>query len=343
MLALLLGMLAWTCFAESQTEAIALLREVAEVANTGQSWHIEGSMEESGTHRQPASFTLVMRSNNQTRFQQIGGSTPVTIVCGSGGDWVYSPPLNRYRTLRSPDDPVCSQIVGDWKSMPVGLKSPAAAGHKVIELGNQVVDCSLVRGYSEPELPSAGRVKRTLCIDLSRHLIVWERAETKYGSRTYTYSRIERNADVPADAFIFDPPPQSRQTPYQLPIPRPEGSRSMPPDPDVSLPKLVSRKDPVYDEASRKARIEGTVILYVVIDARGIASEVDAFRPLSPKLDQAVIESVLQWHFARAPRGANPLLLQLSSKSISSYYETTNASRSPGLLFLMLLDCNQRQ
>lgn len=225
----------------------ALLREVAEVAYTAQSWHIEGSMEESGTHCQPASFTLVMRSNNQTRFQQIGGSTPVTIVCGSGGgNWVYSPPLNRYRTLRSPDDPVCSQVVGDWKSMPVGLKSPAAAGHKVIELGNQVVDCSLVRGYSEPELPSAGRVKRTLCIDVSRHLIVWERAETKYGSRTYTYSRIERNADVPADAFIFDPPPQSRQTPYQLPIPRPEGSRSMPPDPDVSLPKLVSRKDPVY-------------------------------------------------------------------------------------------------
>jgi hypothetical protein len=119
------------------------------------------------------------------------------------------------------------------------------------------VDCSLVRGYSEPELPSAGRVKRTLCIDVSRHLIVWERAETKYGSRTYTCSRIERNADVLADAFIFDPPPQSRQTPHQLPIPRPEGSRSMPPDPDVSLPKLVSRKDPFTMKPHAKPELKG--------------------------------------------------------------------------------------
>ena len=306
MLVLLLGMLAWTCFAESQTDAAALLREVAEAANSAQSWHIEGSIEESFTH-QPASFSLVMCSNNEACFQQIGGFTPVTIVCGSGGAWIYSPPLNRYRTLRSPEDAVCAQVVGDWKVMPVGLKSPSAAGHKVIKLGNQVVDCSLVRGYSEPELPSAGRVKRTLCIDVSRHLIVWERAETKYGSRTYTYSRIGRNADVPADAFIFDPPPQSRQTPYQLPIPRPLGSRSMPSDPDVSLPRLVSRKDPVYDEYSRKAGIEGTVILYVVIDPRGIPSEIEVFRPLSPQLDQAAVECVRQWRFAAATKGSQPV------------------------------------
>jgi TonB family protein len=307
MLVLLLAMLAWTSSAETHTDAATLLREVAEAAKGAQSWHIEGSIEESGTHRQPASFTLVMRSNNQTRFEQIGGSTPVTIVCGSGGTWIYSPPLNRYRTLGSQGDPVCSQVVGDWKSMPVGLKSPSAAGHKVIELGNQVVDCKLVRGYSEPELPSAGRVKRTLCIDVSRHLIVWERAETKYGSRTYTYSRIERNADVRADAFIFNPPPQSRQTPYELPVPRPLGSRSMPSDSGLSLPKLVFRKDPVYDEDSRKARIEGTVILYVVIDPRGIASEVEVFRPLSPKLDQAAVESVRQWHFAAGTKGRQPV------------------------------------
>lgn len=105
MLALLLGMLAWTCFAESQTEAIALLREVAEVANTGQSWHIEGSMEESGTHRQPASFTLVMRSNNQTRFQQIGGSTPVTIVSGSGGGLGLFPATQSLQNTQIPRRP----------------------------------------------------------------------------------------------------------------------------------------------------------------------------------------------------------------------------------------------
>ena len=305
MLVLLLAMLAWTSSAETHADAASLLREVAETANSAQSWRIEGSIEESGTHR-PASFTLVMRAN-QTRFQQIGGSTPVTIVCSSGGTWIYSPPLNRYRTLSSQEDPVCSQVVGDWKSMPVGLKSPSAAGHKVIELGNQVVDCKLVRGYSEPELPSAGRVKRTLCIDESRHLIVWDRAETRYGSRTYTYSRIERNVDVPSDAFIFDPPPQSRQTSYELPVPRPLGSRSMPSDSDVSLPQLVFRKDPIYDEASRKTRIEGTVILYVVIDPRGIASELDVFRPLSPKLDQAAVESVRQWHFAAGTKGRQPV------------------------------------
>jgi hypothetical protein len=67
MLVLLLAMLAWTSSAETHTDAATLLREVAEAANSAQSWHIEGSIEESGTHT-TASFTLVMRSNNQTRF-----------------------------------------------------------------------------------------------------------------------------------------------------------------------------------------------------------------------------------------------------------------------------------
>jgi hypothetical protein len=86
-------------------------------------------------------------------------------------------------------------------------------------------------------------------------------------------------------------------------------------------------KIPFYDEDSRKARIEGTVVLYVVIDPRGIPSEVEVFRPLSPQ-SEACDSGTLP----RAPRGANLLLLQLSSKSISSCYETTNASPSRRLL-----------
>ena len=177
----------------------------------------------------------------------------------------------------------------------------------MINVGGQVVDCKLVRGFSEPELASAGRVKRTLCIDVSRDFIVWEKSETKYNSRTFTYSKIERDADAPADTFVFTPPPQSRQTPYELPVPRPLGSRSMPFDPDVTLPKLLSKRDPVCDEESRKARMEGTVVLYVVIDPQGVPAEIEVFRPLSPKLDQAAVDSVGQWRFAAATKQGQPV------------------------------------
>ncbi|MGP0072079.1 MAG: TonB family protein [Bryobacteraceae bacterium] len=297
-----------TAFAENKGDASALIQEVAEAAKSTTSWSIEGSVEESGYawRDPPAQFTVLMRAPDEVRFEQRGGSTPAMIVCDSVNAWVYSPPLNRYRRQPAAQSTLCSPIVGDWKALPGTLKSPVFAGHRAIDVGGQTLECEMVRATSEPPPPASGRIKREMCIDLSKKEIIWEKEQSSYGNRTYIYRRIDRGGEPPASGFEFEPPPGSLSSPYDLPVPSRFGSLAIPLDPGVSLPHLLSKQDPVYDEASRRAGIEGTVMLYVVIDSSGTASDIEVFRPLGPGLDAAAIQSVRQWRFAPAMKENQP-------------------------------------
>ena len=98
-------------------------------------------------------------------------------------------------------------------------------------------------------------------------------------------------------------------TDFDLPAPSPLGTREMPLGPGISLPRLVSSKEPIYGEASRQARLEGTVILYVVIGTNGAPLELTVYRPLSPDLDAAAITAVRQWRFAPATKDGNPIAM----------------------------------
>jgi periplasmic protein TonB len=257
----------------------------------------------------PATFTLFMRAPAEVRFQEIGGPTPAVIVCDTENAWVYSPPLNRYRTQPASESTLCSQIVGNWKSLASTLKSPVLAGRRTVEIGGRTTDCELVRGKSEATPPLSGDIKRELCIDKSTNLIVSERDEYKGSSRSYTYSKIERDIDMAPDIFVLKLPTGSEPTPYHLPLPERLGSLSMPREPGIAVPRIASKQDPVYDEASRRARIEGTVVLYIVIDSNGVPSEIDVFRHLSPGLDASAIEAVRHWRFTPATKNNQPIAL----------------------------------
>ena len=101
---------------------------------------------------------------------------------------------------------------------------------------------------------------------IGRKQVLWEKFESRYSTRTYTYRRVERNVEVLAGEFASNPPPDSRTTPYELPIPRPFGAPEIPVPPGVAAPNLQKKQDPNYDEDSRKAGVEGTVLLYLIVD-----------------------------------------------------------------------------
>jgi TonB family protein len=296
-------------FADPGGNALALLQEVSDTAKATQSWRIEVTIETSdyGGHDRPASFALLIRSPGEVRFEQTGGSAPGTVVCNQDGTWVYSQPLNRYRMRSSKEASLCPPIVGDWAALPTTLESPSLAGHRRAEIDGQALDCQLVRGFSEPEEKSSGRIKREVCIDIARKVILWERSVMKGGHRTYAFSRVDRNVAIEPSVFAFVPPARSGPTPYEVPILRPPGSLAMPFDLGVSAPRVRSNEYPQYDEESRRAHIQGTVVLYVVIDVNGLPGEIQVLRSLSPQLDAAAIRSLQRWRFFPAMKGNMPV------------------------------------
>lgn len=71
---------------------------------------------------------------------------------------------------------------------------------------------------------------------------------------------------------------------------------------DVEPPKLVYKVEPEYSEAARDAKVEGQVILHVVISSDGHVTKAEVVESLHPDLDHNAVEAVLQWTFAPATK-----------------------------------------
>ena len=60
--------------------------------------------------------------------------------------------------------------------------------------------------------------------------------------------------------------------------------------------KLVDTK-PIYPETARRARLQGVVILEIIVDKQGSVRSWKVLRPLSLGLTEAAIEAVKQWKY----------------------------------------------
>jgi len=66
---------------------------------------------------------------------------------------------------------------------------------------------------------------------------------------------------------------------------------------EVSAPTLISKTEPEYSEEARKAKHQGTVMLYVQIDPSGHATNIKVVKSLGMGLDEKAIEAVQKWRF----------------------------------------------
>jgi len=71
---------------------------------------------------------------------------------------------------------------------------------------------------------------------------------------------------------------------------------------DVTPPVLLGKQAPEYSKEARMARLQGTVVLYVVIGEDGRARDMRVGRPLGMGLDEKAMTAVSQWRFAPARR-----------------------------------------
>ena len=66
---------------------------------------------------------------------------------------------------------------------------------------------------------------------------------------------------------------------------------------DVKAPKLIYKVEPSYDPSAKEDKVEGAVVLSLVVTAAGIAEDIQVVKSLDPRLDQKAIEAVKQWRF----------------------------------------------
>jgi protein TonB len=80
----------------------------------------------------------------------------------------------------------------------------------------------------------------------------------------------------------------------------------------ISAPKPVTTPDPQYTEEARNAKIQGTCILWLIVDANGHPRDVKVVRGLGYGLDAKALETVKQWVFEPAKKDGQAVNVQVS-------------------------------
>jgi len=80
----------------------------------------------------------------------------------------------------------------------------------------------------------------------------------------------------------------------------------------VSAPRVVFDPDPEYSEEARRAKYQGTVVLWVVIAPDGRARDVRVARALGMGLDEKAVEAVRKWRFQPAMKDGQPVAVQVN-------------------------------
>jgi protein TonB len=75
----------------------------------------------------------------------------------------------------------------------------------------------------------------------------------------------------------------------------------------VKEPKLIHKVVPFYPETARRARIQGAVILEVIIDYQGGVRDVKVLRGLPEGLTESAIEAVKQWRYEPSTMDGQPV------------------------------------
>jgi TonB family protein len=80
----------------------------------------------------------------------------------------------------------------------------------------------------------------------------------------------------------------------------------------VSAPKLTYEPDPKYSEKARKARYQGTVVLWLIVDTNGLPQSIRVQRSLGMGLDEEAVKAVKRWRFEPAKREGQPVPVMIN-------------------------------
>ena len=80
----------------------------------------------------------------------------------------------------------------------------------------------------------------------------------------------------------------------------------------VSAPRALDTPDPEYSEEARKAKYQGTCVLWLIVGPDGKPRDIKVARALGMGLDQKAIEAVRNWKFEPAMKDGKPVAVQIN-------------------------------
>ena len=75
---------------------------------------------------------------------------------------------------------------------------------------------------------------------------------------------------------------------------------------------MLSAPDPEYSEEARKAKYQGTVVLWVVVGPDGRAHGMRVARSLGMGLDEQALDAVKRWRFEPSMKDGQPVAVQIN-------------------------------
>ena len=80
----------------------------------------------------------------------------------------------------------------------------------------------------------------------------------------------------------------------------------------VSAPKAIYSPDPEYSEEARKAKYQGTCVLWLIVGPDGRPRDIRVARTLGLGLDEKAIEAVKNWRFEPAMKDGKPVAVPIN-------------------------------
>jgi TonB family protein len=89
----------------------------------------------------------------------------------------------------------------------------------------------------------------------------------------------------------------------------------------ISSPRKVNAPAPEYSDEARRAHLEGSVTLWLVVDAAGAPQDVQIQRPLGLGLDEKAVERIRTWTFEPGKKDGQPVPVKINIEVSFRLYE----------------------
>jgi protein TonB len=88
----------------------------------------------------------------------------------------------------------------------------------------------------------------------------------------------------------------------------------------VTAPKPVYTPNPEYVDKARKQKINGVVLLAMIVTAKGDVHDVKVTKSLDEDLDRQAVAAVSTWKFKPATKDGKPVAVHLKTEVIFKLY-----------------------
>ncbi|HTX34098.1 MAG TPA: energy transducer TonB [Bryobacteraceae bacterium] len=297
--------------AQTGEDARPLLRSIMNAAASAGSVRAEGVIAretaDPAIPRRETRFKLVTQGPQLMRYQAGSGAGQVLQVCDGVSRWDYSEASRSY-TRATQAGEKCAPPAAWWSGLMEGLASATVTGPDHSEFEGRMQPCEVIEA-------AYASFRRRLCVDPARGLVLRERTDYPAAagipgaaerSTTITYSQIVYGPAQAAEAFQFQPPAGSSQGGFNLPL-MGEGGAGSYAGLGFSPPRVISKAEPQYSPEARQARLQGSVVVRLIVDEEGVPGDMQVVHSLGMGLDEKALEAVSAWRFRPGTRGGRPV------------------------------------